>query len=67
MADEPTGNLDSTSSREIMELLCAFNKESGITIVMVTHDPEMASYARRTIRFLDGLIDTEESNGDKRS
>jgi putative ABC transport system ATP-binding protein len=67
MADEPTGNLDSTSSREIMELLCALNKELGITIVMVTHDPLMAGYAQRTIRFLDGLIDTEEHNGGKRS
>jgi len=67
MADEPTGNLDSTCSREIMELLCAFNKERGITIVMVTHDLEMALYAQRTIRFLDGLIDSEEPNGVKLS
>jgi len=67
LADEPTGNLDSTCSREIMELLCAFNKERGITIVMVTHDLEMARYAQRTIRFLDGLIDSEEPNGGKRS
>jgi len=67
MADEPTGNLDSSISREIMELLCALNKERGITIVMVTHDPSMAGYAQRTIRFLDGLIDTEERNGGKRS
>ncbi len=67
LADEPTGNLDSTCSREIMELLCAFNNERGITIVMVTHDLEMARYAQRTIRFLDGLIDSEEPNGGKRS
>jgi putative ABC transport system ATP-binding protein len=67
MADEPTGNLDSTCSREIMELLCAFNKERGITIVMVTHAPEMARYARRTIQFLDGLIDPEELSGEGRS
>jgi putative ABC transport system ATP-binding protein len=67
LADEPTGNLDSTCSREIMELLCAFNKERGITIVMVTHDLEMARYAQRTIRFLDGLIDSEEPDGGKRS
>ncbi len=67
MADEPTGNLDSASSREIMELLCALNKERGITIVMVTHDPAMSSYAQRTIRFLDGAIDTGEPNGSKRS
>ena len=55
-ADEPTGNLDSARSREVMELLTAFNRDRGITIVMVTHEPDMASYAKRTIRFLDGLI-----------
>ncbi len=63
MADEPTGNLDSTRSREIMELLRLFNREQGITIVMVTHDAEMALYAKRIVRFLDGVIDTEEHNG----
>lgn len=67
MADEPTGNLDSTRSREIMELLCTFNKEQGITIVMVTHESEMALYAKRIIRFLDGVIDIEEHNGAGRS
>jgi putative ABC transport system ATP-binding protein len=55
-ADEPTGNLDSARSREVMELLTNFNRDRGITIVMVTHEPDMASYAKRTIRFLDGLI-----------
>jgi putative ABC transport system ATP-binding protein len=67
MADEPTGNLDSTCSREIMELLYAFNQERGITIVMVTHAPEMARYARRAIQFLDGLINPEELSGEGRS
>jgi len=67
MADEPTGNLDSTSSREIMELLCSLDKKLGITIVMVTHDSTMASYAQRTIRFLDGLIDTGEPSGGKQA
>jgi putative ABC transport system ATP-binding protein len=67
MADEPTGNLDSTCSREIMELLRGFNQERGITIVMVTHDAKMAPYAQRTIRFLDGLIDPEERNGEGQS
>ncbi len=57
LADEPTGNLDTLRSREIMQLLSSFNKESGITVVMVTHEPEMASYADRTIHFLDGKID----------
>jgi putative ABC transport system ATP-binding protein len=67
MADEPTGNLDSSISREIMELLCALNNQRAITIVMVTHDPSMAGYAQRTIRFLDGLIDAEEHNRGKLS
>jgi putative ABC transport system ATP-binding protein len=62
-ADEPTGNLDSARSREIMELLTALNREHGITIVMVTHEPDMAAFAKRTIRFLDGVIDSEEQKG----
>ncbi|ABB45316.1 ABC transporter-related protein [Sulfurimonas denitrificans DSM 1251] len=57
LADEPTGNLDTAKSREIMELLSSFNKEKGLTIVMVTHENEMASYASRIIRFRDGKID----------
>jgi len=67
IADEPTGNLDSTRSREIMELLCSFNEARGITIVMVTHEAEMAGYAKRIIRFLDGRIDSEEQNGGEKS
>jgi len=63
LADEPTGNLDSVRSREIMDLLAGLNRDSGITIVMVTHDRQMASYANRTINFLDGLILSEEPNG----
>jgi putative ABC transport system ATP-binding protein len=49
-----------------MELLRSFNKEQGITIVMVTHETEMALYAKRIIRFLDGVIDKEEHNGGNR-
>ena len=63
LADEPTGNLDSARSREIMEVLAAFNSERGITIALVTHDADMAAYAKRIIRFLDGIIDSEEQNG----
>jgi putative ABC transport system ATP-binding protein len=63
LADEPTGNLDSATSREIMELLGKFNHQRGLTIVMVTHDADIARYAKRTIRFLDGLIAAEEHNG----
>ncbi|NTV50026.1 MAG: ABC transporter ATP-binding protein [Geobacteraceae bacterium] len=63
-ADEPTGSLDTTRSREIMEILTKLNQEQGITVVMVTHEAEMAIYARRTIHFRDGLVmpehDTEE-------
>jgi putative ABC transport system ATP-binding protein len=63
LADEPTGNLDTARSREIMDLLTAFNRERGITIVLVTHEQEMAAYAKRTIRFLDGLIHKEGQSG----
>jgi putative ABC transport system ATP-binding protein len=67
LADEPTGNLDSASSREIMGLLRAFNENRGITVVMVTHDGQMAAYADRIIHFLDGLIHEEELNGGGRA
>jgi putative ABC transport system ATP-binding protein len=56
LADEPTGNLDSEKGREIMELITRLNRERGITIVMVTHEPDMAAWAGRTIRFFDGRI-----------
>lgn len=55
-ADEPTGSLDTTRSREIMEILTRLNREQGITVVMVTHEADMAVYARRTIHFRDGLV-----------
>jgi putative ABC transport system ATP-binding protein len=60
LADEPTGNLDSERSREIMELMVRLNKERNLTIVMVTHEPDMAEYAGRTVHFLDGLIARDE-------
>lgn len=56
LADEPTGNLDTKRSIEIMEILSSLNKDLGITILMVTHEPDMASYASREIHFLDGEI-----------
>jgi len=62
-ADEPTGNLDTARSREIMDLLTGLNRNQGITIVMVTHEPDMAAYAKRIVRFLDGLVETDEQNG----
>jgi len=64
LADEPTGNLDSARSVEIMELLTAFNRHQGITIVMVTHEPDMAAYAKRAVHFWDGLIDNDHSHKD---
>ncbi len=63
LADEPTGNLDTARSHEIMELLTRFNRELGITIVMVTHEAEIAAYARRTVQFLDGLVSADSRNG----
>ena len=60
LADEPTGNLDSARSREIMELIVSLNQELGLTVIMVTHEDEMAAYAHRRIRFLDGRIESEE-------
>ena len=56
LADEPTGNLDSLRGHEIMNLLSALNRERGITIVMVTHEPHMAAHAKRTVRFADGQV-----------
>ncbi|MBV5340653.1 MAG: ABC transporter ATP-binding protein [Deltaproteobacteria bacterium] len=60
-ADEPTGSLDTTRSREIMEILTKLNREEGITVVMVTHEADMAAYARRTIHFRDGLVVAEHA------
>lgn len=56
LADEPTGNLDMATSREIMNLFTRLNKEDGITIVLVTHEHDIASYAKRLVRFVDGRI-----------
>jgi putative ABC transport system ATP-binding protein len=61
-ADEPTGNLDTARSREIMELLTVLNHDRGITIVMVTHEPDMAAYAKRVVRFVDGRVESDERN-----
>lgn len=63
LADEPTGNLDSIHSCEIMELLTSFNRDQGVTIVMVTHEPAMAAYAKRVVQFLDGVVETDKRTG----
>jgi putative ABC transport system ATP-binding protein len=56
LADEPTGNLDSRTSVEIMEILQTLNDEQGLTIVLVTHEPDIAQYAKRTLLFRDGKL-----------
>ncbi|MDR1472546.1 MAG: ABC transporter ATP-binding protein [Synergistaceae bacterium] len=66
MADEPTGNLDSKTSDEIMHLFQELNEREGITIVLVTHERDVASYARRIVHFRDGLITSDEENKDVR-
>jgi len=60
LADEPTGNLDTHTSREIMELFCRLNTERGITIVLVTHEQDIAAYAKRQVAFRDGRIIKDE-------
>jgi putative ABC transport system ATP-binding protein len=62
LADEPTGNLDTQRSHEIMGLLLALNRDQHITVLMVTHEPDMAAYARRMVHFLDGRIARDEVN-----
>jgi putative ABC transport system ATP-binding protein len=63
LADEPTGNLDTERSLEIMDLLSGLNRERGLTIVLVTHEMEMAAYAKRQIHFVDGLIAALRTEG----
>jgi putative ABC transport system ATP-binding protein len=61
LADEPTGNLDSERSVEIMQLLADLNRKTGLTVLLVTHEPDMAAYARRIVHFKDGLVDRVEA------
>jgi len=63
LADEPTGNLDTQTSNEIMQLLSKLNHDLGITVIMVTHEPDMAEYARRVIHFRDGRVERLQENG----
>jgi len=64
LADEPTGNLDTHTGGEIMDLIGALNREHGITVLMVTHEPDMAAHAKRVIRFVDGRVDSDRRNGE---
>ncbi|MCB1492498.1 MAG: ATP-binding cassette domain-containing protein, partial [Rhodobiaceae bacterium] len=59
LADEPTGNVDTRTSKEIMDLLTKLNREQGITIIMVTHEEDMAQYADRLVRFVDGRVESD--------
>lgn len=59
LADEPTGNLDTKTSREIMELVTSLNRDQGITVIMVTHESDIAAYAARTVRFVDGRVESD--------
>jgi ABC-type lipoprotein export system ATPase subunit len=61
LLDEPTGNIDSKTAADILELVSKLNREQGVTILMITHDPNIAKYARRTVHLLDGRIVKEEN------
>ena len=63
LADEPTGNLDSQRGHEIMELLTSMNRDHGLTILMVTHEHDMAAYAKRIVHFLDGRVEQDIQSG----
>jgi putative ABC transport system ATP-binding protein len=67
LADEPTGNLDSRTSIEVMDVFQQLNEERGITIALVTHEPDIAQYARRVVVFKDGRIKRDERIDDPRS
>lgn len=62
LADEPTGNLDTKTSREIMDLVTSLNRDQRMTVVMVTHETDIAAYAQRIVRFVDGRIDSDVRN-----
>ncbi len=64
LADEPTGNLDSARGREIMDLLVQLNRDEGLSVLMVTHEPDMAAYAHRIVTFVDGKIQSDRMRDD---
>ena len=67
LADEPTGNLDSRTSLEVMEIFQRLKDERGITIVLITHEPQVAEYGSRIVRFKDGLVVSDEVNASRRT
>ena len=62
LMDEPTGNIDSKTAKEIIGLVKELNEEKGVTVIMITHDHNIASYAKRTVHMLDGVIAREVNN-----
>ena len=62
LADEPTGNLDSTNGEQVMRLLLDLNRQEGTTLVLVTHDPAVAAHASRTLTIRDGSLVSDERN-----
>jgi putative ABC transport system ATP-binding protein len=66
LADEPTGNLDTKRGREIMDLLTSLNRDRGITVLIVTHDHDLAAYAKRIVRFVDGVVEHDATDGEGR-
>jgi putative ABC transport system ATP-binding protein len=62
LADEPTGNLDTRTSDEIMKLITGLHREQRITVLMITHEPDIAAYAERVIRFVDGVVESDQRN-----
>ncbi len=67
LADEPTGNLDSRTSTEIMDIFQRLNREQGITVILITHEREISEYGRRIIRFRDGIVVSDQTNASQRS
>ena len=67
LADEPTGNLDSRTSVEIMDIFQRLNRENGITVILITHEREIAEYGHRIIRFRDGTVVSDQVNASQRS